>query len=818
MSKVVWLVAAASIVLTYSASAQDFCIPPAIGVPTRPGPPTWWVANDPLAPNGPAVDDPRWQGAAGTTFTSGGAEAPFALRALQTSPLAIFGVGGGSPTAQNGSATVATNYLMSFQSSIDPNPQYPHDLFIGIRRPGTHITTSTVDPAAYIIQLHVAAMQAASTSTPSTPAYCPSPTSTTAACNFNANYYVIWEDNIGSGTTSTPGTCNGTNGELFVPTTTLHDIPWLDNVATFFELGSATAGTNAFTANSWAAEVALPILDASAGSQTLDKGIEAGATIWYEGAQDASTSATQAALMNLGQWPDTTSASGICLNTGSFIPQLVDPDLIGSANYGAMAPTALAGSAGCEAGLQIQSQNIGTIHNGSAGSDFADASLSTVIYGTGWNTFVAQVHNTGMTPITTPLLGRFRLASWGAVTQFMTPGQWIDIRGAENGVCSVPPSPSAVGCGTGTIQPGENTAIHFNFTVGSGSSGASEFCQYGLTPPGDTCGSCSCGSADGSFCYATTDTGTQSVDSTGAKGMCVTAYQEHQCVEVELSVPTGSGSNTVTFVQQSAWNNLNFAQMSINERTAVIDVRGLPKPPGNAIDQNVYLLVMPRNMPGTLPAGTTGLSLITSNALARAKAIAQLYSPQKIPPQDGAAIEKIDSMAKEVNAGDEKTIAALLNIAHATGTASDTTQAAFAALGGAQAATILPTLEIYAFYESSPHVWSPMTSFTVFLSHEGGLTGIHYEIDGATKIANNIYQLRVPVNHAREIRIRSQAITSGEAVEPPGEARWPCSGGGCCSHNSGQCGIVAELGNTGPAVLVGMVFLGRGRRRRDKRA
>ncbi|HEY1552689.1 MAG TPA: hypothetical protein VGG28_32895 [Kofleriaceae bacterium] len=751
------------------AAAQDLCVPNASGVPTQPGPPIWWTAGG--GTDGQSIDDPRWLGAAGHSFDYGAAAIPYELRAL----------------AAPGTGAVANDFYFSHVISIDPNATVPHEVFIGIHRPGAH---TAPDPSGYILEFHV---NAGTGTAPIIPTFCAAP-----PCGAT-DWYAVWTDFGNTGQCTGAG---GATGEQFVPISGLSTIVWIDQASRYFKLA---AGGAPFTQDRWAVEIQMPQVSTGVAG-TIDNGIEPGATVWYEAAQHVD--ATGNGLAMVGEWPNTASANGICIRTNSTPHALFHVDLMGATPaYANM--TALEGGAAptdCDTGLAIRTPDIGTVLNAPAGTNFATYHLTdTEVHASGVNTMVAQVENTGATDITTPLLGRFRLASWGATAGLSAPGAWIDIRGATGGVCSQGTAPT---CTSDDIPANGKTSIHFTWQLGTDPTiGASEFCKYGLVPPsaGGACsgvGACSC-TASGSHCDASTD---QGIQATTPAGPCVSAYYQHECMEVELSVPNGGGggSNPVNFVSQSSWNNLEFAQMSTDVHTAVVDVRGLLKPTGEK-DQDVYLFVMPRNMPASVPAGTTGLSLITSNAMARAKAIAARYGTVK----DDAAV---DSMRSVLTSKDAAEVQALLQIAHATGSAADVTHQVVGAIGPVEAATVVPTLDIYAFYKSAPQEWAPMTSFAVFLSHEGGLTGIHYEIDGATKVAENIYHLHVPFDHAREIRIRSQATTAGESVEPPGNPKWPCRGG-CCSHDK-NCGIVADLGNTGPAMLVGMVFF----RRRKKRA
>ena len=202
--------------------------------------------------------------------------------------------------------------------------------------------------------------------------------------------------------------------------------------------------------------------------------------------------------------------------------------------------------------------------------------------------------------------------------------------------------------------------------------------------------------------------------------------------------------------------------MSVVSREALIDARQLPKAPNQRF-QDIYLFVMPRNMPQTIPGGATdGVLYVRRQALSRAEVVAAPYiqamqqnSGDKIRdailklgrrPGAGAAavgprsaVEQPpdpqdfpDRIARIENALDimaqrdfERTTALLQIVKTRKVTAADLNEAVVRAVGPEEAAGIVPTLEIYPFYRPlgvGPALL-PMTAFTVFLSHDGTMTG-----------------------------------------------------------------------------------------------
>lgn len=90
---------------------------------------------------------------------------------------------------------------------------------------------------------------------------------------------------------------------------------------------------------------------------------------------------------------------------------------------------------------------------------------------------------------------------------------------------------------------------------------------------------------------------------------------------------------------------------------------------------------------------------------------------------------------------------------------------AVSSLGPGEAAQLVPTLEIYPFFKPpNDVVYQQMTSFALFLSHEATLGGMRYEVDGATRVAEDVYHLQIPVDFARKIQVRAQALVGNEAV------------------------------------------------------
>ena len=833
---------AASLLGATSASAapeHEVCVPEASGVPTMEGPPQWfaWTAGALVSEQ---LDDPRWLGATGQSFELGSAKAPLHTRAVW----------------QRGAAGVDYLYLsfiVDIEALMSATATSPRDIFLGFRRPG-----APAGQRGYIFQFHLNGDPAAGLVTPE---YCaryencdeveqdpPRPP---------LNFWRVFADN------GNPGTCgvNSADGAKYEPVLGADDatppFTWMGDAVRYWKLSSTAP---VFLKNRWAVQVRIPIV---ATGEPLSAGIERDSTFWYQ-ATAKITGAGGGDYMNLAWWPRELTTP-ICPNT-SIQDFLIHEEIGNTGTCTKCSPDKAsklnlysgARPGTCDKGLRITSAGIGTIFEAPAATDFSTAALRNKFEGLkpdgtkGTNTVIAQVENTDTDAttgtVTAPILARFRLAGWGAAPWSTSdPGRWKDMRVAENGVCATGASPS---CSPTTIAPGGKAAITFRWQIGDdlavGGIGASEYCKYGLAPPAGqgTCGTCTCSATE--RCDVTSGPGVRSSKAGGGFWPCVSSYYKHdQCMLVELSAPNGG----VDFETQSSWNNMRFGEMSILEREALIDARGLPVAKGQT-EQDIYLLAMPRNMPEALPGGTiTGNQLVAQQAFAAARRITDGYrdSYLKLPAEERILLARrlkhpipsLDELERDPRAklfGEQFIIAAqvrtvlarddyqragkLLELAGRAGNeqlpAREVTQELVDVVGPSLAAEIVPTLEIYAFYRRHDvgTLYLPMTSFSVFLSHQGAMNGINWEIDGATRVGLNVYRLRVPVEHARRIRVRSQAIEPGELVQRPGDPGWP--GGGCCGARQG--GVLAGVNNFTPTLLAGMFCFGRRRRRKGAKS
>jgi hypothetical protein len=614
----------------------------------------------------------------------------------------------------------------------------------------------------------------------------------------------------------------------------------------------AASATEPFQ-NRWAIQLRLPIV---AANQPITAGIERGSRFWYQATAQLSGGGG-GPYATVGWFPRELTTP-ICPMT-SLADFLIHEELgsVDATNCPLCSPdkfsnlsTSGAIAAACDGGISIDYDNVGAVFNPTAGTDFSMVSPTnqfkavTVTGVAAPNVVVAQPRNTTNAAISAPLMARFRLAAWGSApwSNPADTGQWKDMRGAEGGVCGAGTAPNCTNIviPASTSPSGGRAAITFPWQIGTGPLNASEYCLYGLTPPAATNTACSAPGTAGCASGEVRATGT------GGTFPCVSPiYQYDQCMLVELSAPNG----TANFVKQSTWNNMTFSQLSVMSREALIDARTLPKGPKQQY-QDIYLIAMARNMPVKLPVPVSdGSQYIRQLAFDRAQEISKTYAedfaklaPEQLklildklqrqipsPNHDPSPFEKkLGEPYRRVQLArviapqrDYDRIGGLLEIATKQGTAAELTEAVVKTVGPSEAADVVPTLDIYPFYQhlGVGDVYMPMSSFTVFLSHEGSMIGMKWLIDGADKVGENIYHLRIPTGFARKIRVRAEAIEPASgALLTPQNPKWPCSGGCACGGGAKNCGLVSLLGNTAPGLVAGVFVVARRRKKPAKKS
>lgn len=215
----------------------------------------------------------------------------------------------------------------------------------------------------------------------------------------------------------------------------------------------------------------------------------------------------------------------------------------------------------------------------------------------------------------------------------------------------------------------------------------------------------------------------------------------HQCIMAELS----STASPIQFSPSSAWNNFDFDHSSKLERKARVDI-------GSLGPRDVYVYVKTDNMPSELPPEGT--------------------PPPRQPPSrelSAAAKERMGALGAltpgRVSEKDAQALSAL--VADGRITYDDV-------------AKVMPTYTAYVWRDDGQTAKTKngpakllvsQPSFTLFVSHDGPLTGWKHAFGGAggatvTEIARNFYRIGVSA-HSVEV------LTSVESIERPNQPRRP---------------------------------------------
>lgn len=768
--------AAAAIAAPGAARAQNkVCVSSAYGVPGFDGTPLhWWEDN-----NGDGVvnaddykiDDPHWTGASGQSTGQYGA----AANVIDTRT---------AWTTEGGRDYLYVQWIVHVDSGL---PGSNHLLDLLLMPPGVGIDSA--DSRLVEVRFQAGAAGA--------PVHCDD----FNTCSDPAVFHVLQRDTTG-GTPATAA-CHSIasgSGPSFLELSTAEpdgNPTWLTDTMRFRQDGDR-----------WAVSVRIPVDPAATGIASAireDTGIayQVGISI---GAGDTA----------VHRWPRSSDSDLVCEEGNAFGTTVVlDPaavwpglSLIG----GGAVPDPAPGDCGHR--LHLDSGDLGTRVG-------APGTVLTHDYAmTGANTVVARVHNTSDTPIAAgSLQASFHIANWGS--QIAVGGSWDPLPITGNAPPPPATSPQAIGSNAADIAVGSDQDVEVSWTLTP-----DQRCQYTYdehVSPDPAVRA----SWDGQCVTCTLPAGyppsTTGAQARSGSTSCLPQRTQHQCLQVELS------GGDVDFESRSAYTNMDFANLSVFERKAVIDTAGLPTVPGQT-KQHIYLVVMPRNMPDAVHAETFE-QLIGENAVALLAALAEPEAPptmhedphfvqlhpigliRPLPgnlelPQVGEELvnhypRRLRPMAYELSR------LALLRQQHAGVSSAQLVQALADSFDAGTLAKLVPTLDVYVYYERpKTKRLAPMTAFSLVTSHDGPVDGLRWALDDATHVGANVYELSIPVGKSHEVGVRVQAVEAGE--KPITER--PC--GGCC-RPSCESSIAEQVGNS--PIPLSILFLAAGSLRRRRR-
>jgi hypothetical protein len=553
--------AAALCAASSEASAQDVCVNPVSGVPGSYGqPPTdWW---DFASPTAPSPDDQRWVGASGHSLTSGSASSPVELRTVW--------------------ADVGTERFLyaSWQFYVDTTIETAdHVLYLGFQSGGT----------SRVVRLR---FQGATSTAPLS--YCARPGSSQPGCGTAtapANYYTVFAVDFPVGFDTCAGIDTGAANlqrlSALAPDDTgpdPTDLGWLTTTTRYFR--EPWAGS----IDRWTVQMRIPVV---AATTDLTTGIADGTLLSYQAQLEHPATGD----LTFEKFPRNPAAPvQFCTTT-----QL--PATVFIQDKTQFAPIDV--SAGlCGGDLFVDR----------VGSDVAGV-LGTTMNTAGTIDLGVEVRNESATEVAAgSLIAQFRIANWGVQNP---SGLWTDV-----------PYTLPAGDPAATGHPGEaksTVIVPARTASGPGRAivklagwdlGPDEECQFTWQqathwdPAVVAAWTARCRLCDDPS-HAGPDDGAERA--TG--GTCLPARYLHQCVAAEIR------GGDLSFGKRSAFSNLNFAPLSVHDEHALIDVRGLPTVPDQEF-QDVYFVVMPRNMPASA-GGQTYSQIIATNAARMAEEIAR---------------------------------------------------------------------------------------------------------------------------------------------------------------------------------------------------
>jgi len=235
------------------------------------------------------------------------------------------------------------------------------------------------------------------------------------------------------------------------------------------------------------------------------------------------------------------------------------------------------------------------------------------------------------------------------------------------------------------------------------------------------------------------------------------APADHQCMLVEL---TPKGASGISFLQDSAYRNMDFVPASVFERTAKIDIKGAAAFPGGATEREVHIYVKTMNM----PAHATGpQGVVTDKQRERT-------GPERSPYEQAT-----DALATYE-----------VHVYHDTGKRST-----------------VNGKEVRQFEAQVP--------FGYFVKHEGALEGWRHSLEALngvtlTELSPNYFKVNVPEGGSILVKSTIEAL---EPVKGPGKVP-PCR---CNCELPGQ----GNVDGTSAAFGIGLLGAAFGLRRKLRR-
>ena len=370
----------------------------------------------------------------------------------------------------------------------------------------------------------------------------------------------------------------------------------------------------------------------------------------------------------------------------------------------------------CARDVSIASTDVGTKNAGGPNR----ISLTTP------NTLFAHPKNETMAAIgASQICAQFRIANWG------TQPDWNDVSATPGPVLDQLWKPVSNLCPAGPTNPGPIAA-----GAKADTAGTNEIVSPWTLSAADRC----------EFIGSTGIPANEAPDGVAVppEPGCATPRKRrlHQCMLVELS------GGALTYSPSSVYRNMDFVNASTFTREAEVSVAALPD--SGTPDRDVYLFVRTYNLPENVNSPDPQDPL---RDVRRAQEIIDQPGPNDGQPNPNDDRRVVD---KAVSSLPDSKVPPL-------GADFDTLN------------QLYPTYIVHSYRDTGTttvrkgttfKLLTPQTSFGYYINHEGDLSGWKHQLEGAQKIATDLYLIAVPQGGTKSVR------TTIEAVEGSGFSWW----------------------------------------------
>ncbi|HXI24269.1 MAG TPA: hypothetical protein VNG71_10445 [Pyrinomonadaceae bacterium] len=277
----------------------------------------------------------------------------------------------------------------------------------------------------------------------------------------------------------------------------------------------------------------------------------------------------------------------------------------------------------------------------------------------------------------------------------------------------------------------------------------------------------------GPIAAGTNPPNTSPISLTALMNLSVPPKSLHQCVLTTLS-----GAN-INFLNDATYTNMNYDGASLLQREAEISVVGLA--PFAPTPRDVYLAVEKLNMAQNTPEGTDEGTFLEAS-MARL-----MRGENRLAGKLRGAYSVLSEIGGQFENAEQRLEVLIRVLSQNELTDEELDQ-------------LFPTFRVHVYHDTGERVTRngskrpvlrEQSSFGLYVYHEGGLDGWQTSIQGAQRIAENLYLLAVPNNDTAKITTIVQAVGPGDQriPEDPIRPRPPVEQPGCLARLLAMLGI-----------------------------